>query len=68
MEGPLSFSLLCWQIMMIFYAKSKLEFSQRMKLLLIAAVFGLIEAHHKGRIRGGRDDDDGGDEQQEGKE
>ena len=39
-----------------------------MKLLLIVAVFGLFEAHHKGRRRGeGHDDDDDGeDEQQEG--
>ena len=42
-----------------------------MKLLLIVAVFGLFEAHHKGRRRGeGHDDDDddndGEDEQQEG--
>ena len=41
-----------------------------MKLLLIAAVFGLFEAHHKGRHRGkGHDDndDDGEDKQKEGK-
>ena len=36
-----------------------------MKFILIATVFGLFEAHHKGRIRGkGHDDDE--DEEQEG--
>ena len=41
----------------------------RMKLILIATVFGLFEAHHqlKGQVRGeGHDDDDGDDKQQEG--
>ena len=39
--------------------------NQRMKLVLIATILGLFEAHHKGRRRGeGHDDDD--DEQQEG--
>lgn len=40
--------------------------NQRMKLVLIASVFGLFEAH-KGRRRGEEHDDaDGEDDQQEG--
>ena len=39
----------------------------KMKLLLIAAVFGLFEAHHKGRHRGHDDDnDDDGEDKQKG--
>ena len=42
-----------------------------MQILLIATVFGLFAAHHKGRIRGkghddDNDDDDGEDDQEEG--
>ena len=38
----------------------------RMKLVLIATILGLFEAHHKGRRRGEEHDDENEEEQQEG--